>query len=65
MREICQRRCIDDLCRLGPTLCGQEFCEACGEACVFDQTVCDACLEKYEDFYDDGENDSIAQDGYA
>lgn len=63
--EICQRRCIDDLCqRGGSTLCGLEFCAACGKPCIFDQTICDACAEKYEDFYDENEDDTM-KDGYA
>jgi hypothetical protein len=48
-KELCQSLCIDDLCRASSTLCGQTFCEACGNPCIFDESVCDDCRERYED----------------
>jgi len=45
----CQRRCIDDLCHGGQTLCGVEFCTYCGKPCMFDESVCDECRELNEE----------------
>lgn len=57
-KPMCQRRCIDDLCRGGgQTLCGQEFCESCGKPCMFDQFICDECREGFEeDQYEEDAN---------
>lgn len=49
MGELCQRLCIDDLCRGGRTLCGQIFCESCGRPCIFDESICDDCRDKQEE----------------
>lgn len=49
-KKPCQRRCIDDMCRGGgDTLCGQNFCESCGKACMFDEFTCERCREDFEE----------------
>lgn len=65
-REPCTRICIDDLCRgnRDNTLCGGSYCESCGIG-TCEEGLCDDCAPSEEDFYDEGENESINKDGYA